>query len=951
MYIDAKQIGKRIFVSERDASGSRHIRTHSAPYTFYYTDPRGDHRSIDGKRVARFRTFDRKEFERELGNQRSRGVEIYESDVPVLFRLLEEKYPGDESPTLNIAFLDIEVDKDPKKGFAHVSNPYAAINAITIYNKWHDEAFTLVVAPENIDPDEARALLDGDLFQDKQGNLVDECPEDDDFGSMTEDDGYFIVRDEAQLLELTLDLIEDADVISGWNSEFFDIPYTIQRMRHVLGGESLEKLAREDCSDLHPYSPSDESRAIIDRLNLFPCPPRLRLTEKFGSMEKTYQLYGRVHLDYLDLYRKFTYEELHSYTLDFILRHEVKQKKIAYEGSLDQLYRWDFRRFTAYNRQDVMGLSAIDDKRKMIQLANSMAHMAGVTLDKVLGSVTIIEQAILKQLHKQNLICFDKRDKDKDLPVPGAYVVEPDKGIYDWVCSYDFNSLYPTVIRIVNISPETVVGQFDPSRTVAKWNEYFAIYDDAAKAWGKFTGALEYHDIMDETDTPLTLIYEDGNTETMTGKEWKAALKDRNLSISANGTVFDLSRDGIVTQCMSMWYAERADFKKKAGSLFKEAETINDPDRKAEVLEEARYYDMVQLVKKIFLNSTYGAYLNQFFRFYDPRLGASVTLSGRVMTKHMIRDVARIMTGNYDEKEKRAVIYGDTDSVYATLDWYMDHLGMEKTVENAVEMADQVGGVLNEGMPKFLSGAFLIPEDRGRIVEAGREVVATRGIFKDAKKRYALHVVDEEGKKKSKMKIMGMETRRSDTPSFIQNFLEECLTMVVRDRASYEKIRDKVNEFRKTFAELPPWKRGSPGRVKNLKNGTIKFQHWFKQASDGYRDEKKPQIHVTVKAAMNTNLLIEANQEHRWDTIRDGDKVEVLYLLDNMDNMDAVAIPVGENYVPEWFQELPFDNHRMEEKLIDRKMSNILGDILGWDFSRPKNFSNEVLETEDDFYD
>lgn len=1337
MYIDAKQIGGRIFVAERTEDGTRNIKTHLPPYTFYYSDPQGTHRSIKGDRLNKHRSYKYPEYKRALDAQIGRGCEIFESDVSPVFRLLEERYPGDQGPDLNISFLDIEVDKDPKRGFASVNNPYAAVNAITVYNKWNDEAITIMVPPENLTMEECRKLLDGELFQDAEGNLVTERPDNDDFEPMVESDGYYLVENEAILLELFLDVIEDADVLSGWNSTFFDIPYLMHRIRHVLGGESIAKIAAE--KDWESYSPSDESRVWIDRFNLFPCEPSLRPVEHFGTTEKTYQLHGRIHLDYLELYRKFTYEELHSYTLDFILQHEVNQTKVAYEGSLDQLYRWDFRRFTAYNRQDTMGLSDIDDKRKMIALANSMAHMAGVTMDKVMGSVAIIEQAILKTLHKQNLVCFDRVEKEKDLPVPGAYVVNPEKGSYDWVCSYDFNSLYPTVIRIINISPETLIGQFDPGETHDRWFELFAEYDDSARTWGQFTGALEYHRIMGDQeeierhgitwdpDHHLTLHIEDENESiTLPASQWREVLAENGWSVSANGTVFDLSREGIVTQCMEGWYAERAAFKKKAAALFKKADKIEDEEEKAKVLEEAQYYDMVQLVKKIFLNSTYGAYLNRFFRFYDPRLGASVTLSGRVMTKHMIKEVARIMTGNYDEQERRAVIYGDsvaadtrvvtptgvvaieslfdyvsdtrdgkeyfvpqypcktltldadgraiykpikyvmrhradkkmfrvwlnnsnwidvtedhslmgyvnsnkrrigeadiqevrpedlgdrikslihlkhipstrpalepregklmlqflgyvmgdgsagkinegvrlsvgsqdmeevkaklldplaeagditsyhvkanghdvtvcgtaifktvreylygngkknipewlseldpddiaaflrglfsadgtvvdggrvvrlttisedtarsvqdllarvgvasswfaensenhyegkpsgtfskhvvvksrddfaetvgfildrkqsrikpqhelrkkatagrdfelhgvykieeieydgyvydievedthtffannllvhnTDSVYATMDWYMGELGMDKTPENAVKLADQIGETLNDGMPEFLAGAFMISEDRGKIVEAGREVVAPRGLFKDKKKRYALHVTDIEGKTTDKMKIMGMETRRSDTPKFIQGFLETCLTNVVRDGAGFEDIRRLVEEFRGDFNDMDPWRRGSPGRVKNLSKARDQFALWQKRISNGEHDAKPPQMHVTVKAAMSTNLLMEANGEQRWDVMRDGDKVEVLYLKPNIDKIDAVAIKTGENYVPEWFKELPFDLARMEEKLIDKKLFNVLGDILGWDFTPPKTYAGELTSTMDDFY-
>lgn len=632
MYIDAKKIGKHIYVSERDQDGHRSVNRHLPEFVFYYTDENGEYTSIDGKKLSKYTGHNFFDF-RDEKQKISRHRDIYESDVDPVYRLLEQRYPGDIGPELNIQFLDIEVDKDPKRGFANIMNPYAPINAITVYNKWDHEAITLLVAPENLTQEEARDLLDGKLYQDAEGNLIDTCPEGDDFGAMTDEDGYYLVSDEPELLILFLELIEDADVLSGWNSTFFDIPYIVQRIRIVLGGENITKVTSgEDGSKEKPYEPSEQSQFYINRLNLFDCPPSLRHVEHFGTFEKVYNLHGRVHLDYLELYRKFTYEELHSYTLDFILAHEVKQTKVAYQGSLDQLYRWDFRRFTAYNRQDTMGLSAIDDKKKLIALANSMAHMAGVTLDKVLGSVVLIEQAVLKELHKQGLICFDKEEKEKDYPIPGAFVLEPQKGEYHWLSSYDFNSLYPTVIRMLNISPETIVGFVNPKQTLLELNDL--IYGqglEPASAWAHFPGTIEYRRVAEQSDEIVEFILEeDGDVIEMTGAKLNETIRENDWVITAFGLVLTRERQGIIPYCLEKWYEQRSQYKKKMKTAKNKTKTAEDKSEEARHTAEAEYYDMLQLVQKIFLNSTYGALLNQFCRFYDPRAGSSVTMSGRI---------------------------------------------------------------------------------------------------------------------------------------------------------------------------------------------------------------------------------------------------------------------------------------------------------------------------------
>lgn len=644
MYVDAKLINGKIYVSDK-SNGGLEIKTFSPPYVYYYVDDAGRYTSIYGDKLKKKQFTNYRDFQNSLQQAQIHGKNIFESDIDPVFRLLEEEYPSDDTPKLNVSFLDIEVDKDPSRGFARTDNPYAIINAITIYNDWEDTYYTLLVAPPNLSKDEARALLDID--------------NDDGFGELTEDRGFYLCDNEAELLMLTIEIIQGADVLTGWNSAFFDMPYIIQRIRIVLGGEDIDTLNDERGTEDAPYDPSEASKDWLLRLCAFPILPRMRMVERYGGLEKVYDIYGRIHLDYMELYQKFTFEELHSYSLDFILNKEVDQQKVQYDGSLDELYRNDFRRFTAYNKQDVAGMVALDKKIKMIELANQMSHMASVTFDKVLGSVAIIEQAILKNLHKDGYICFNKQEHEGGTTIPGAFVYDPEGGLYDWIVSYDFNSLYPTIIRMVNISPEVLVGQFVLEKTEEEFEKWFDFYGGnrvgapvavsrkaSTQAWSHFTGTLEYHMIIDETDDELTLQIE-GEEESITlpAKEWKQILKDNNWSISGNATVFNLNREGIVSKCLTTWYNERVEYQKKAKEYNKKQTKETDPVKLKEYKNLEAYYDMVQLVKKIFLNSTYGAFLSPYFLFYDPRLGKSVTLTGRILTKMLLKETEDLLNG------------------------------------------------------------------------------------------------------------------------------------------------------------------------------------------------------------------------------------------------------------------------------------------------------------------
>ncbi len=948
MYIDARLINGRVYVSEKDKDGNRKINKHLPPYVFYYQDGNGTHKSIYGDKLKQARYTDEKKFNIELSKKRNTGKQIFESDVNVVFRLLEERYPSNNTPPLNICVLDIEADKDPSRGWASVESPYAIINAITIFNKWENQIYTLLVPPPTLTMDEARDLLDRDSV-------------DDGFGSMTEDEGYYICKNERELLLIFIELIQDADILTGWNSRFFDMPYLIGRIRIALGHEKLSYIEKEDGEKVF-FRPHRDSMEHLKKLNAFPCLPKMRMVEKYKKMHKTFQLSGRIELDYLELYQKFTKAtrgELHSYTLDNILKLEINQQKVPYEGTLDELYRNDFRTFAAYNRQDAVGLSALDDKMQMIQLANTMAHMAGVTFDKVLGAVSIIEQAILKKLHASGRVCFNRpRSQVFKETIPGAAVIQPERGMYEWICSFDVASLYPSIIRALNISPEVVMGQFDLTRTEDIVAKSIAAGQKPAEAWRPFVGTLEYHDIINESDEMLTFKIEGldisgKSTDTQvtaTAKEWRATLREKNWGISANGTVFDLSKEGIVPQCLTEWYADRVTNKQQAKDYSMAQVGEKDEAKLADLKAKTEYYKMLEQVMKIFLNSTYGAYLNEGFRFFDPRLGRSVTLSGRVVVQHMGKFSGKEIVGTY-EHDSRALIYGDTDSSYVRLDWYMNKLGLEANVDNAVKLADDLGEKINAAFPNFMNENFHIGKKRGGIIQTGREIVARRGLFRDVKKKYALYVVDEEGKRVEIIKVIGMEPRRSDTPKFVQDFLMNCITGVLQHNKTYDEIYDSVQDFRvNIFRKKDYWRRGRPCRVNNLTTKSAQINNYEELVADGYIGVEKPRPASAVVAAKNTNDLIAVYDEKNWDLIRDGDKVEVLYLKEKNDlDLRSVAIKVDELYVPGWFKELPFDNDRHELALLDQKLFNVLGSIMDWDFAPKSDYMEEVTEVVDFF--
>jgi DNA polymerase elongation subunit (family B) len=347
---------------------------------------------------------------------------------------------------------------------------------------------------------------------------------------------------------------EDVDVFSGWNSEGFDIPYTVNRIIRVLGRDYTRKLC------------------LWDQL------PKEREIEKYGKKSMTYDLIGRVHLDYLELYRKYTYEERHSYSLDSIGEYELNERKVGYEGTLDQLYNNDFETFIKYNRQDTALLHKLDEKLQFMTLANVLAHSNTVLITATMGTVAVTDQAIINEAHSKGLVIPDRSGTDDSQSrAAGAYVADPKVGLHDWVGSMDLNSLYPSVIRAMNMSPETIVGQIRQDKTKAMVAEGLAQGKSFAECWeGKFA-CLEYDDLMSrDISVDLTIDWENGESQTMSAAQAYEIifLRGEKILVSANGTIFDNNKKGIIPGLLERWYAERKILQKKTKMVMDIADGI-----------------------------------------------------------------------------------------------------------------------------------------------------------------------------------------------------------------------------------------------------------------------------------------------------------------------------------------------------------------------------------------
>lgn len=592
MYVDARFDRKsdQIQVVER-VNGKRVYKEYQARYTFYYEDPKGKFRSIYKEPVTRVVCKNTTSFKKEKALKS--GKKLYESDINPINQCLAEYYLNTESPKLNVCFWDIETDfekflyprnykiklkrpvgedvitvgelvelsatssaknckvwdeKSNKwvpisgciylkagRGFSPPHDPFMPITAVSLYLDWLDKMVTLAIIPPTMTMDQAKKEVEG------LGEHV------------------YLYTEEKDLLLAFLDTIEDVDVLSGWNCSTFDIPYVINRITKVLSKHDTRKMCL---------------------WNQF---PKSRTFERFGKEQKTYDLTGRVNLDYLDLYKKYTYEERTSYKLDSIGEIELGERKTEYEGTLDQLYHGDFKLFLTYNIQDVNLLHQLDKKFEYIELTTASAHENTVLMPATLGSVAIIEQGIINEAHLHGMVIPDKHiSEDDSVSIAGGYVGVPRKGIHEWIGSIDLNSLYPSIIRSLNMGNETVVGQIRQDRTSKMIQDFLDKGYKYSHAWEEKFSCIEYNIVMDKRNDETVIIdWERGNSIELSGAQAYNLLFNSNKKwmLSANGTIFSCEQRGIIPDLLTKWYNDRKVMQKQKKNWQRLNDGIKLPER------------------------------------------------------------------------------------------------------------------------------------------------------------------------------------------------------------------------------------------------------------------------------------------------------------------------------------------------------------------------------------
>ena len=666
------------------------------------------------------------------------------------------------------------------------------------------------------------------------------------FQNDRDDVTYVECTDELHLIKEFLSFWEShqPDIITGWNTEFFDIPYLCNRIEKLCGEDEVKRLS--------PW------RSVFSR-EVF----------KMGRKHQVFDIQGVSHLDYFDLYRKFTYTAQESYRLDHIAFVELGDRKDGnpYE-TFSEWYQKDFQSFIEYNIMDVEIVDRLEDKMKLIELLLTMAYDAKVNYMDVLGSTKYWDILIYNYLREKNIVIPQKRKAEKAEKFEGAYVKDPQVGMHKWVMSFDLNSLYPHLIMQYNISPETLYSQ--------------------EKVQNMSVNKL----LNKEVDTSIL----------------------KGVTLTPNGALFKTDKQGFLPELMQSMYNDRSKFKKLMLEAQQEYENTKDP----KLLKDISKYNNIQMAKKISLNSVYGAIGNAYFRYYDLLIAEAITTSGQLSIRWIERAVNQYLNKLLKTDNKDYVIASDTDSVYITFDELVDKVYSNgENTEKIVSFLDSVAkNKIEPFMDKSYQELHQYVNSYEQKMQMAREVIADKGIW-TAKKRYVLNVHNSEGVqyKQAKLKVMGLEVVKSSTPAPVRAKLKEALSIIMN--GNEKELNTFIQTFREEFMNLSPEEIAYPRSV----NGLDKF------ADTNQMFAKGAPIHC--KGAILYNHLIKKNRlSRKYAYIQEGDKIKFINLKQpNLYQCSAFSFITSLPKELDLHSMIDYDT-QFEKSFIDPL--NVIVSTIGW---------------------
>ena len=750
------------------------------------------------------------------------GFGIYGNDR-YIYQYISEKYPQDEIKfdISKIKLITIDIETASENGFPDVESCVEEILAITIQDYNTKKITTWGVKP----------------FHNTKDNVT-----------------YYHCPTEQELLSHFINywMVDVPDVITGWNIQFYDIPYICKRLNRVLGEKLMKRFS--------PWGLVTENEVTIK-----------------GRTQTTFDVGGVTQLDYLDLYKKFTYKAQESYRLDYIAEVELGQKKLDHSefDTFKDFYTHGWQKYIEYNIVDVELVDRLEDKMKLIELALTMAYDAKVNYADVFYQVRMWDTIIYNYLKKRNIVIPPKNKSQKNEKYAGAYVKEPIPGKYDWVVSFDLNSLYPHLIMQYNISPETLLEERHPTATVDR--------------------------ILDEEIN--FELYKDN-------------------AVCANGAMFRKDVRGFLPELMEKMYGDRVIFKKRMLQAKQEYEKT--PTKALE--KEIARCNNIQMAKKISLNSAYGAIGNQYFRYYKLANAEAITLSGQVSIRWIESKMNQYLNKLLQTTDEDYVIASDTDSIYLNLGPLVDKFFAAKSSDK-IAVVGLLDKICEDKFEPYIEKCY---QDLASYVSAydqkmqmKRENIADRGIW-TAKKRYILNVWDSEGVRYEdpKLKMMGIEAVKSSTPAPCRKMIKDALKLMMT--GTEEDVIHYIDKCREDFKKLPPEQISFPRSVSDVQK--------YKSSSDIY--SKGTPIHC--RGALLFNHYIKKNKlDNKYSLIQNGEKIKFCYLKKpNIIHENIIS------FIQDFPTELNLDKYidydLQFEKSFVEPLKAIL-DAIGWNVEKTVN--------------
>jgi DNA polymerase elongation subunit (family B) len=807
-------------------------------------DPNGQYQTLDGKRANAITKYDWKD------------NSLYESDLDAYTSVLIDKYKDsdDTAEWQNIVYFDIECEIAGALTPELIKNAPTKITSIAVYDNTTQKYYCLI------------------LDEKQQLETINE-----------ENRAIIPFAHEHDLLHSFLNLWEQLDptVITGWNTEFFDVPFLYYRIENQLGADQASRLS-----------------------------PLRKV--KFGQYahDAPVELAGLNHLDYMLLFKKYNPKQEPSYKLGDIGEKYAKLSKIEYEGNLDRLFQEDINKFIEYNIRDVEILIELEKKFKFIELTIAICHLCHVPYEQIYLSTALNDGAILTYLKRKNIVSPNKPTTTRPAlydikeEYAGGYLKDPIPGLYEWVIDLDFTSLYPSIIRSLNIGIETYIG-----RIVNK---------------DKYDNNWTLDDLKAMDHEQLITIERLKDDKTTNQSEIKVGqiidyIEQGGMMVAASGAIFRTDRSSVVCDVLTDWFNKRVEYKNLMKKAYKAGDAV-----------KGEFYNRRQHAYKIKLNDVYGCYAINGWRYTDGHkiISKAITLTGQRVTQESIKFVNQWMNDQLGTTDKDYVVTSDTDSLFIqvkdlVLQRYPETKTKDEYIKAVLEIATEIQKYANANIERVAREKFNIKGNH--YFELKQEVVIERGYFA-GKRRYAMYIVNKEGVTVDEMVMMGLDLMKSNMTPMYRKFGEELLQQIMFGTPKAD-IDKRILDFKKYVKNLPLEDIAKPTGVKQVSSYIDR-----KPGIGEIFSTLKLKCPINTKAAIHYNDLLRFKKlDKKYPCFTEGDKMKYIQLKDNPYRIDVIGFTGKDPEFIVEFMEKYADRDQGFESTLMNKLVGIYED-LGWEF-------------------